>query len=162
MMPKLRTVTLNEVKITREGDYAVFDYKDPNMGGGMRIKVGPKVKKMTRGELLELHNNIVREQIAMATRYKHEAIEIVGRPQIEYSKQCSQWVTRGDVLRCVITCGNMDAREPAFEIDGKEFSLRELGAMLLTHEGWGMRIVFVPEDELHKTPKIKVSTAKEG
>ena len=128
----------------------------------MNIKVGPRVKKMTLGELLELHNDIVRERIAMATRYKHEAVEIVGQPQIEYSELTGQWETRGDVLRCVITCGDLDAREPAFEIDGKEFSLREFGAMLLSHEGWGMRIVFVPEDELHKTPRIKVGTRKRG
>ena len=115
---------------------------------------------MTLGELLELHNDIVRERIALAARYKHEAVEIVGGPQIEYSKQCCQWVARGDVLRSVITCGDLDAREPAFEIDGKELSLQEFGAMLLTHEGWGMRIVFVPEDELHKTPKTKVSAGK--
>lgn len=160
--PRLRTVTLDEVKISRDGDYAIFDYKDPGMGGGMRLKVGPRVTKMTLGELLELHNDIVREQIAMAARYKHEAVEIVGRPQIEYSRQTCQWETRGDVLRCVITCRDLDAREPAFDFDGKELSLREFGAMLLSHEGWGMRIVFVPEDELHKTPKIKVGTRKKG
>lgn len=160
--PRFRTVTLDEVKITRDGNFAVFDYKDPGMGGGMRLEVGPRVKKMTLGELLELHNEIVRERLAMAARYKHEAVEIVGRPQIEYSKQCGQWVPRGDVLRCFITCGDLDAREPAFEIDGKELSLREFGAMLLTHEGWGMRVVFVPEGELHKTPKIKVAAGKKG
>ncbi|MEK7384537.1 MAG: hypothetical protein AAB262_14800 [Elusimicrobiota bacterium] len=155
---RLRSITLNEVKITRDGDYAIFRYLDPSMGGGMNIKVGPRVKKMTLGELLELHNDIVRERIALAARYKHESVEIVGGPQIEYSKQCGQWVARGDVLRSVITCGDLDAREPAFEIDGKELSLQEFGAMLLTHEGWGMRIVFVPEDKLHKVPRIKIST----
>lgn len=158
--PRLRTITLKEVKIIRDGDYAVFHYKDPSMGGGMRLKVGPRVKRMTLGELLELHNDIVRERIAMAARYKHEAVEVVGKPQIEYSKETGQWETRGDVLRCVITCGDLDAREPAFEIDGKELSLREFGAMLLSHEGWGMRIVFVPEDELHKSPKIQVGAGK--
>ena len=160
--PRPRTVTLDEVRITRDGDYAVFDYKDPGMGGGMRFRVGPKVRKMTLGELLELHNDIIREQIAMAARYKHEAVEIVGRPQIEYSNLTGQWETCGDVLRCVVTCADLDAREPAFEFDGRELSLREFGAMLLSHEGWGMRIVFVSEDELHKTPKVKVGTRKKG
>lgn len=158
--PKLRVVTLDEVDIRRDGDCAVFNYKDPSMGGGMRVQLGPKVKTMTLGELLELHNDIVRRRQALAARCKHEAVEIVGRPQIEYSKRCSQWSPRGDVLRCVITCGDLDAREPAIEIDGKELSWREFGAMLLSHEGWGMRLVFVPEGELHKTPKIKVSSGK--
>ena len=153
--PKLRAVALDEVDIRRDGDFAVFNYKDPSLGGGMRVKVGPKVKKMTFGELLELHNAIVRERLALAARCKHEAVEIVGGPQIEYSKQCCQWVPRGGVLRCVITWRDDAA---AFEIDGRELSLKEFGEMLLPYEGWGMRIVFVPESELHKTPKVKVST----
>lgn len=159
-MTRFRTVTLDEVRITRDGDYAVFNYKDPSLGGGMRLKVGPRAKKMTLGELLELHNDIVRERIMMAARYKHEAVEVVGKPQIEYSKLTGQWETRGDVLRCVITCGDLDAREPAFEIDDRKLSLREFGAMLLSHEGWGMRLVFVPDNELHKMPRIRVGAGK--
>ncbi|MBI4396253.1 MAG: hypothetical protein HY548_04095 [Elusimicrobia bacterium] len=104
---------------------------------------------MTLGELLKLHNNIIRSWIVMAARYKHEAIELVGSPPIKYSKLTGQWESCGDVLRCVITYADLNARDLAFEIDGKELSLREFGAMLLSHEGWGMRIVFVPEDELH-------------
>ncbi|MBI4800973.1 MAG: hypothetical protein HY796_00445 [Elusimicrobia bacterium] len=155
--PRLRTVTLDEVKITRDGDYAIFRYVDPSMGGGMDLKVGPRVKTMTFDELVELHNDIVRERLALAAHYKHEAIEIVGGPQIEYSEQCCQWVPRGDVLRCIVTWRD---GEPAIEIDDTELKLREFGEMLSTHEGWGMRVVFVPEGELQKTPKIKVSTGK--
>lgn len=153
--PRMRAVTLDEVKITRDGDYAIFRYVDPGMGGGMNIKVGPKVKTMTIGELLELHNDIVRERLALAARYKYEAVEVVGGPQIEYSKQCCQWVPRGDVLRCVVTWRD---GEPAIEIDDTTLSLREFGEMLSTYEGWGMRSAFVPEGELHKLPRIKVST----
>ena len=93
----------------------------------------------------------------MAARYRHVAVEIVGRPQIEYSKECRQWVPRGDVLRCVIAWKD---GEPAIEIDDTELSLREFGEMLLTREGWGMRVVFVPDGELHKTPQTKVSAGK--
>lgn len=153
-MTRLRAITLKEVKITRDGDYAIFRYLDPGMGGGMNLKVGPRVKTMTLGELVKLHNEIVRERLALAARYKHEAIEIVGGPQIEYSGQCSQWVPRGDVLRCIIDWRD---GEPAIEIDDTKLSWREFGEMLLTHEGWGMRLVFVPESELHKFPVIKVT-----
>ena len=120
----------------------------------MNLKVGPRVRTMTLGELVELHNEIVQERLALAARYKHEAVEIVGGPQIEYSEQCRQWVPRGDVLLCNFA-GRDD--EPAIEIDETRLSWREFGEMLLTHEGWGMRIVFVPEGELHKTPRIKVT-----
>lgn len=42
------------------------------------------------------------------------------------------------------------------EIDGREFSLREFGRMLVTHAGWGMRICFVPDDELEHDPEIEI------
>ena len=37
-----------------------------------------------------------------------------------------------------------------------EFPLREFGRLLTTHAGWGMRIVFVPDDELEQLPSIEV------
>lgn len=78
-----------------------------------------------------------------------------GKPQIEYSSLCGQWVPRGDVLRCVVTC---DAeRRAVVDIDGRELSMEEFGEMLLTREGWGMRISFVPEDDVDEEPTIQVS-----
>ncbi len=32
--------------------------------------------------------------------------------------------------------------------------------MLLTYAGWGMRVVFVPDDELERSPKIVVREAE--
>jgi hypothetical protein len=32
----------------------------------------------------------------------------------------------------------------------------EFGTLLLTHGGWGMRIVFVPDDRLDEEPEIEV------
>ena len=37
-------------------------------------------------------------------------------------------------------------------IDDHELSLEEFGRLLTTHAGWGMRIEFVPEDEIHRRP----------
>jgi hypothetical protein len=34
-------------------------------------------------------------------------------------------------------------------IDDMELSLHELGRLLVTHAGRGMRLVFVPDDEIH-------------
>jgi hypothetical protein len=35
-------------------------------------------------------------------------------------------------------------------------SLEEFGRMLMTHAGWGMRIEFGPDDELHRRPTLEV------
>ena len=33
--------------------------------------------------------------------------------------------------------------------------------MLTTYAGWGMRIEFVPDDELHERPKLKIQDPDE-
>jgi hypothetical protein len=38
---------------------------------------------------------------------------------------------------------------------------REFGHLLTTHAGWGMRIVFVPVDELDEEPRIEIREAAE-
>jgi hypothetical protein len=78
----------------------------------------------------------------------------VGKPQVEYSARCDQWVPRGDVVRCVVTCD--DEGQAAVDIDGRQFTMEELGRMLLTHEGWGMRLTFVDEEHVDEDPAIEI------
>src|SRR5678816_725372 len=71
----------------------------------------------------------------------------------------SSWASspRGGVLRCVIhDGGGDDGREPVIEIDDKELTWSEFGRMLTTYAGWGMRVVFVPDDRTHEKPTIRV------
>jgi hypothetical protein len=35
-------------------------------------------------------------------------------------------------------------------------TLREFGRLLSTYSGWGMRITFVPDNELEKRPTIEI------
>jgi hypothetical protein len=46
-------------------------------------------------------------------------------------------------------------------IDDKELTLREFGKLLSTYAGWGMRIIFVPDEELEKDPKIEIREPEE-
>ena len=41
-------------------------------------------------------------------------------------------------------------------IDDQELSLEQFGRLLTTYAGWGMRIVFVPDDEIDKEPYVEV------
>ncbi len=41
-------------------------------------------------------------------------------------------------------------------IDHQELSLREFGRLRVTHAGWGMRIVFVPDDEIDAMHPIEI------
>ncbi len=110
---------------------------------------------MSDEEILHCHNQVLLAQQEAIANYVHEAVEIpVGRPQVEYSELCDQWVPRGDVLRCIIH--NEEGRRAVIEIDDQEFTPEEFGTMLTTFSGWGMRLVFVPEDELTRQPDIVI------
>jgi hypothetical protein len=163
--PKLHVVGQDEVKIIREGDTAIFTYADKKMGNGMSLKIGPKIKKMTDEELLELHNETVRSMEASRREYNHIAVEIpAGKPQIEYDKRYGQWAMRGDVLRCSIGDTGLDDHgftEPEIEIDDQKLSWTQFGRMLTTFAGWSMRLVIVPDDELQKIPDIKVMESRD-
>lgn len=160
--PIMRVVFLHEVKIKRSGETAIIEYLDPEMGPGMNFQVGPKLAKMTDRAVIDLHNDMIRHMEAHRKEHPYVAIEIpVGKPQIEYSKQCCQWSSRGDVLRCRIESSEQSARIPVIEIDGQRLSWKEFGELLMVHEGWGMRVMFVPEDEIEKTPPIAVQESTE-
>jgi hypothetical protein len=145
---------LSDVIITRNGDYAVIDYRDPTVAG-VNLKLDSDLSLMSDEEILNCHNQVLLAQQEATANYVHEAVEIPpGRPQVEYSEHCDQWVPRGDVLRCVIH--DEDGRRAVIEIDEQEFILEEFGTMLTTFSGWGMWLVFVPEDELARQPDIVI------
>ena len=52
--------------------------------------------------------------------------------------------------------------EPAIEVDGKIISWKEFGRMLMTFEGWGMRLAIVPDDEMHVQPEIVMADSREA
>jgi hypothetical protein len=150
-----------QVRITREGEYAIIEYADSSIMT-VHLKIGPEIEKMTDLDILDLHNNIVRTQEEMAAGYEHVAVEIPrGRSQIEYHPRADQWTPRGGVLRCVIGDGGSE-EGPTFYIDEEELTLREFGRLLSTYAGWGMRIIFVPDDRLMEQPPIEIRDPAES
>jgi hypothetical protein len=151
--------TIHAVKISRQGEYAIIDYKNPAISS-VTLKIGPQLSEMTDQDILDVHNSIIVARDEFAAQYRHVAVEIPpGKPQVEYSERCNQWVPRGDVLRCLVY--DDERGELVIEIDGRELSLKEFGRMLTTYAGWGMRIVFVPDHEIEKIPDIRIGE-KEG
>jgi len=145
---------LDEVIITRELAAAVIRYKEPGIMT-THLTIGPKVATMTNAEILDLHNECRRTQAELAASYRHVAVEVpLGSPQIEYEPRSRQWVPRGSVLRCLI---NSDEDNTAVvEIDDHELDAEAFSRMLTVYAGWGMRIEFVPEDDIHRRPAHEV------
>ena len=140
-------------ELPKEKETAMIEFLEPGIAT-THLTIGPRVAQMSDQEILDLFNGTILAQEQLAASYHHIAIEIPeGRSQVRYSKECYQWVPRGHVLRCVVS----DAEgEAVIEIDGREFSLVEFSRMLTTFSGWGMRICFVPEDDITEEPEIEV------
>ncbi len=154
---KQRVARLDEVQITREGDAAVITFLDDS-GPTTRLSIGPKMREMSDAEVLEEYNECVMAQEFLAASCRHVAVEIPpGQPQLEYFASGRQWAPRGDVLRCVVhDCGPDPDRQAVIEIDDQELSIEEFGRMLTAYAGWGMRICFVPDNQLEDKPEIEV------
>jgi hypothetical protein len=63
------------------------------------------------------------------------------------------------VLRCELLTDaacTIDLDEPFVCVDDRDFTSAEFVKMVGTFAGWGMRIEFVPDDELHERPEIEV------
>jgi hypothetical protein len=53
------------------------------------------------------------------------------------------------VLRC-------EDLQLVVDVDDAELHLEQFGKLLTTYAGWGIRIEFVPEDEVHRRPVLEV------
>ena len=155
--------SLDEVRIIRDGEVAIIKYREENVVT-THYTIGSKICDMSDQDILDLHNDSIKTRGEMALELKNKPlVEIpLGKPQIEYHKASDQWFPRGDIIRCIVEEDTEeDCRLPVIVIDDLELNWEEFGRLLLSHTGWGMRIAFVDEDELHKTRKIEVREPEE-
>lgn len=153
--------TLDQVRIARGEDEAIIEYKEPGVSA-THLRLGTCVGKMTDQQILDSFNETIVARDLARAQYEHVAIEIPpGNPQIEYFDRGDQWTPRGDILRCVISDDGPE-NGPIIHIDEHELSWKEFGRLLTTCAGWGMRVTFVPDDDLDHVPKIEVRDPREG
>lgn len=147
----------HEVTIKRDGEYGVIEFKDPTIMS-THLKIGPDIASKTDEEILDLYNECIRAQSEHIRSHPYVAVEVpLGKPQINYEKQSDQWVPCGNVLRCLVEDGaSEDDGWVTICVDDKELSLHEFGRMLSVYAGWGMRIEFIPEEDIHRRPRLEV------
>ena len=146
--------SLDQVRISRENEAAIIQYVEPGIRT-THFQLGAQVRAMTDQEILDRFNESIRASERLRGQYVHVAIEIPpAKPQIPYFDRGDQWTPRGDVLRCIIDDGGPD-NEPIIHIDDQELSWTQFGRLLTTYAGWGMRIIFVPDDETAVEPLIE-------
>jgi hypothetical protein len=145
---------LPDVVVTRDGDFARIEYKERDIAATL-LEIGPEIHEMSDSEIVELHNEGLRDKAIAASEYKQVAVEVpLGSAQIEYFARCDQWVPRGSVLRCLIRDDSHG--QLLIRVDERDLRLKQFGKLLTTYEGWGMRIEFVPVEEVHRRPVVEV------
>jgi hypothetical protein len=144
--------SLDEVTINREGDGARTKYQEEDLAL-THLPVGSE--KAAMSEITELRSESLRKDAKLAAGYRHVAFEVsLGSEQIEYFARPDQWVPIGSVLRCLIREGKRG--QLIVKIDEQELRLKQFERLLSAFEGWGMRIEFVPEVEVHRRPILKI------
>ena len=90
-----RVATLDEVRISRNGEDAIIEFIDETVAS-THLKLGPEVQEMTDQIILDRFNAVILAQQQMAAEYEHIAVEVPpGSPQIKYFERSDQWVPRG-------------------------------------------------------------------
>jgi hypothetical protein len=144
----------DEVRIEREGDDAILTPHDPGVATTHFRLGSERLAGMSDQEILACFNATIAAQDRLAAEHQWVAIEVpLGRPQIRYSPAGDQWSPRGGVVRCIVESEDGQA---IIHIDDRELSLEEFGTLLLTYEGWGMRIEFTPDDATDARPQLEV------
>ena len=151
--------TLAEVTIGRSGESAVITYRDPAIRPVV-FAIGPDIDQRSDAEILDRFTESLRAARAQTEGRRHVAVEIPrGHPQLEYFAPGGQWVPRGAVLRCLVDDGPQG--DPVIHIDDHVLSLQDFGGLLRTYAGWGMRIVFVEDDDA-EPPLIELRDLEPG
>jgi hypothetical protein len=145
---------LEEVIVTRDGHFARIEYRERDVAVTL-LQIGSEIRGMSDREIVEVHNECLRNDARQAAEYKHVTFEVpLGSAQIEYFARCDQWVPRSAVLRCLIQEDGHG--QLVVKVDEHKLRVKDFGKMLTTYEGWGMRIEFVPEDEVHRRTVLEV------
>jgi hypothetical protein len=155
---------MDQVRITRQRGGALIEYAEDNVSGVHLVLDEDRMAAMTEEDILDAHNSCIEAQQALADSLEWVAVEVPpGTKQVKRDRRTGQLVPRGDVLRCHVTdCGIDDPDPVAIYIDDEEYSLREFGEILRMYVGWGMRVTFVPDDEVYEEPTVEVRKAKRG
>lgn len=143
---------IDQVHISRKGEYAIIEHANPAYGA-VNLKLGPKINTLTNRQILEMFNDVIAAQEASIADPANRPIEIPkGRPQIEWLKDLQQWSARGHVLKCEVSDdedGNLVVYVDDNELDAEAFL-----QLIRPFAGWGMRITFMDESQIHDEPDV--------
>ena len=157
---RLRQTTIDQVRISRKGEYALIEHADPAYGL-VNFNLGPEIATLTDREILEQFNDCIAAQEANIADPANRPIEIPkGRPQIEWLEDLQQWSARGHVLKSEVS-DDEDGNLVVY-IDDKELDSEAFLQLFRPFAGWGMRITFMDGSQIHDEPEVIVRDPDDG
>lgn len=144
--------TIDQVHISRDGESAIIEHANPAYGT-VNLMLGPEISGMSDTDILDALNDIIAAQEASIADPANRPVEIPkGRPQIEWLEDLQQWSARGHVLKCEVSDdedGNLVVYVDDNELDAEAFL-----QLIRPFAGWGMRITFMDESQIHDEPEV--------
>ena len=144
--------TIDQVHISRDGEHAIVEHADTAYGT-VNLRLGPEIDRMTDLEILGVFNDIIAAQDASIADPANRPVEIPkGRPQIEWSEKYQEWSARGHVLKCVVS--DDEDGDLVIHVDDKALDAEAFLQLIRPFAGWGMRITFMDESQIHDEPEV--------
>ena len=144
--------TIDQVHFSRDGESAIIEHANPAYGT-VNLMLGPEISGMSDTDILDALNDIIAAQEASIADPANRPVEIPkGRPQIEWLEDLQQWSARGHVLKCEVSDdedGNLVVYVDDNELDAEAFL-----QLIRPFAGWGMRITFMDESQIHDEPEV--------
>jgi hypothetical protein len=124
--------TLEEVRITRDGEYAIIAYEDDTVATTQYHIGADRLARMSDEDILMLWN------AGLATK----------DDDVRSRRDMGTAMSRANALTCVVREAPEGPDDPFLFADGRTFTAMELAKLLGTHTGWVVRIELVPPENV--------------
>lgn len=122
--------TLEEIRITRDGEYAIIAYEDDSIATTQYHIGAARLARMSDEDILMVWN------AGLATK----------EDDVRSRRDMGSALSRGNVLSCQVRESPADPDDPFLFADGRTFTAMELAKLLGAHEGWSVRIELLPPE----------------
>jgi hypothetical protein len=122
--------TLEEVTITRDGEYAIIAYADESVATTQYHIGADRLARMTDEDILMLWN------AGLATKEE----------DVRSRRDMGPALSRRNTVSCFINEPPADPHHPFLQADGRTFTAMELAKLLGAHPGWTVRLELIPPE----------------
>ncbi len=121
---------MEEIRIRRDGAYAIIEYQDDSVATTQYHLGADRLARMSDEDILMVWN------AGLATK----------EDDVRSRRDMSGALSRSGVLSCVVREAPEGPDQPFLVADGRTFTALELARFLGTHVGWTVRIELVAPD----------------